>query len=442
LMNFIETKFYPQIASNSAIVNDARIKNDILLASSKLGDKGLIEKMIFETTSGEKVTGEEILSTPKVFVASETNPRDLEIGDKFHHIDEGMSIIAPTGLKRILDRTIRTVDRSEVSLVIREKLSGKPVNEGEKAEFLEVGKLVTSICGRGVDFRKGMQATAQYDPITGRITINIEAGVFREAKMYVEKGRKDLALIRLIGTVAHELTHSKTRRGAEVHDVEFYKMFENTVHETEKRVIEILRGTRSASIAHEKLKTSDTPTHEIPNSTVFSISEAIARFESNNQLERYKSIRALEQMFYGARAREDNNYYAALPIMHHSSSKLKQCIENIKEELEASKDETIRLLLLESLLRAKRTFLEFIAGEYVSDESLRCKLCGRVFKRRGIGNHLVRAHPEKWKSIRPYTDEIEQHLRNKNETDLSSEEWERQLLEEYEKISRRRNPVN
>ena len=241
LINLIETKFYPQIASNSAIVNDARIKNDILLASSKLGDKRLIEKMVFETTSGEKVTGEEILSSPKVFVASETNPRDMELGDKYHHIGEGISIIAPTGLKRILDKTIRTVDRLEVTLVVREKLSGKPVSEREKAEFLEVGKLITSICGRGVVFSKGMDATAQYDPNTGRITINIEAGVFREVKMYIEKGRKDLAMIRLIGTVAHELAHSKIHRDAEVHDVEFYKVFEKTVHEMERKVIETLK---------------------------------------------------------------------------------------------------------------------------------------------------------------------------------------------------------
>ena len=450
LVNFIETKFYPQIASNSVIVNDARIKNDILLASSKLGDKRLIEKMVFETTSGEKVTGEEILSNPKVFVVSETNPRDMELGDKFHHIDEGISIIAPTGLKRILDKTIRTVDRSEVALVVREKLSGKPISEREKAEFFEVGKLITSICDRGVDFRKGMDAAAQYDPNTGRITINIEAGVFREVKMYIEKDRKDLAMIRLIGTVAHELAHSKIHRYADVHDVEFYKVFEETVHEMEKRVIKILTGARSTSLVHKKLErdvsnqnarlgeveileTTITPTSEISAS---SISEAIAKLDSNNKIERYKSIRVLEQMFYVPLPSEDKNYYMALPIMYQSSSKLKRCIENIKEELEASPDETTRLLLLESLLRAKRTFLEFTVGEYVSDESLRCILCGRVFKRRGISNHLTRAHPEIWKSIRPYDDVVLQHLRNKNETGLSSEEWERRLLERYEKISR------
>lgn len=453
LINLIETKFYPQIASDSALVNDARIKNDILLASSKLGDKRLIEKMVFETTSGEKVTGEEILSSPKVFVASETNPRDMELGDKYHHIGEGMSIIAPTGLKRILDKTIRTVGRSEVSLVVRERLSGKPVSERERAEFLEVGKLITSICGRGVGFRKGMDAAAQYDPNTGRITINIEAGVFHEVKMYIEKGRRDLAMIRLIGTVAHELAHSKIHRDAEVHDIEFYKVFEKTVHEIENRVIEILRGTRSASLAHEKLEreistqkarldegeileTTDTRMSEISTSTVSIISGAVAKLDSNNKLERYKSIRVLEQRFYGAQAREDNDYYGVLPIMHHASAKLKQCIDNIKEELKASKDETTRLLLLESILRAKRTFLEFIVGEYVNDESLRCKLCGRVFKRRGISSHLARSHQEIWKNIRPYTDEIEQHLRNKDRTGLSSEEWERQLLEKYERTSR------
>jgi len=453
LMNLIETKFYPQIASNSALVNDARIKNDILLASSKLGDKRLIEKMVFETTSGEKVTGEEIMSSPKVFVASETNPRDMELGDKYHHIGEGMSIIAPTGLKRILDKTIRTVDRSEVTLVVREKLSGEPVSARERAEFLEVGKLITSICGRGVDFRKRMDAAAQYDPNTGKITINIEAGVFHEVKTYIENGRRDLAMIRLIGTVAHELAHSKSRRDAEVHDVEFYKVFENTVHEMENRVIKVLRGIRSASFAHEKsereiftqktrldeneiLETTDTPASEISTST---IPEAITKLDSNNKLERYQSIKMLELKFYGAQAREDNDYYGVLPIMHHTSAKLRQCIDNIREELKASKDETMHLLLLESLLRAKRMFLEFIVGEYLNDESLRCKLCGRVFKRRGISSHLARAHSEIWRSIRPYTDEIEKHLREKDATGLSSEEWERQLLERYEKISRKHN---
>ena len=140
-------------------------------------------------------------------------------------------------------------------------------------------------------------------------------------------------------------------------------------------------------------------------------------------------------MFYVPLPSEDKDYYAALPVMHQSAPKLKECVENIKEELVVSTDEITRLLLLESLLRAKRTFLEFIAGEYVSAESLRCRLCGRVFKRRGISNHLVRAHPEIWERIRPYTDDIEKHLREKGETGLSSEEWESQLLERYERIS-------
>lgn len=81
-----------------------------------------------------------------------------------------------------------------------------------------------------------------------------------------------------------------------------------------------------------------------------------------------------------------------------------------------SKDETMRLLLLESLLRAKRTFLEFITGEYLNDGSLRCNLCGRIFKRMGITSHLARAHSEIWKNIRPYTDDIGKHLRQKDET--------------------------
>jgi hypothetical protein len=449
LMNFIETKFYPRIASSGVLVNDARIKNDILLASSKLGDKKLIEKMIFETTSGEKVTGEEILSKEKVFVVSEANPRDMEIGDKFHHLGEGMSIIAPTGLKRILDKTIGTVDRSDVTLVIKEKLSGRLVSEKEKAEFLEVGKLITWICGRGVEYRKGMDAVAQYDPSTGRITINIEAGVFHEVKIYIEKGRRDLAMIRLIGTVAHELTHSKIKRGAEVHDVAFYKVFENTVHETEKRVIEILRETRSDSLAHEKpegdvsnqnAKSNEAEILGMGNTSTeistHNIAEAIAKLDSNDKIERYKSLRVLERMFYVPLPSENKDYYIALPLMYQSPHKLKRCIEDIKKELETSSDEATRLLLLESLLRAKRTFLEFTVGEYIGNNSIRCELCGQVCKVRGISTHFTKTHPERWQDIRPYTDDILQHLQNKNKTGMSAEEWERRLLERYERISR------
>jgi len=268
LMNFIETKFYPQIASNSVLVNDARIKNDILLASSKIGDKRLIERMMFETTSGEKVMGKEILARPKVFVVSEANPKDMELGDKFHHLDIGMSIIAPTGLKRILDKTIKTIDRSEVTVIVRQKLSGKTISEKERAEFLEVGELITSISGRSVEYRKGMEAVAQYDQVTGRITINIEAGIFREVKMYIENGKSDLAMIRLIGTIAHELAHSKCERDAEVHDVQFYKIFEETVDEIERKIVTMLKKKRGLEIDHQIHSSEEFSFHSRRNPTL------------------------------------------------------------------------------------------------------------------------------------------------------------------------------
>jgi hypothetical protein len=63
-------------------------------------------------------------------------------------------------------------------------------------------------------------------------------------------------------------------------------------------------------------------------------------------------------------------------------------------------------------------------------------MCGKVYKAGGIRNHLARAHPEKWKSVQPYNDDILRHLEDKNQSGLSAEEWERQLLRQYEKITR------
>ena len=84
-------------------------------------------------------------------------------------------------------------------------------------------------------------------------------------------------------------------------------------------------------------------------------------------------------------------------------------------------------------MRAKRTFLEFIVGEHVGDDSIRCKFCGKIYKTGGIRNHLTRKNPEEWEKIRPYNDVILQYLEIKNQNGLTAEEWEHKLLEEYKK---------
>lgn len=78
---------------------------------------------------------------------------------------------------------------------------------------------------------------------------------------------------------------------------------------------------------------------------------------------------------------------------------------------------------------AKRTFLDFIVAEYLDNGSLRCKLCNREFSRGGIRNHLSKSHPETWQLVRPYNDETLQYLTMKNQSGLSYEDWERQLLQ-------------
>jgi HEAT repeat protein len=169
---------------------------------------------------------------------------------------------------------------------------------------------------------------------------------------------------------------------------------------------------------------------------ISNIPHLIASLSNENKLVRYKTIRELELMFYNRPSLPKQYYHKALLLMNEAASNLTQCIERIEEELKVSQNNTIRLLLLESLLMAKRTFLEFTVGDFVNSESLKCKFCGKVYKANGIRNHLARTHPERWKDIQPYTDDIKKHLQNKNKTGLSAEEWENRLLEKYEKISR------
>jgi len=238
LLDVIETKFYRDIASNPTLVNDARIKNDILRAVSKRGDKALIENMVFETTSGEKITGKQILSQEKIFVVSETNPDDMAIGDTFHRLEAGVSVVAPVGLKRILSTTIGTVGRDEVSEIVAKLTRGENATPEEVRQYEGVGKLVNILSGHKVEFRKKMAAEAMHEP--GKIIINIESPDIREAKRLLDEGRKDLAMVRLIAVVAHEMAHEFSS----VHDVGFYKNFEEIVSQLETKIIDKLSKSK------------------------------------------------------------------------------------------------------------------------------------------------------------------------------------------------------
>ena len=242
LLEFIETQFYLQIASSS-LINDSRIKNDILIAASRRGDRTLLENMLFETPSGEKLKGKDIMARKDVFVVSETNPKDLELADKFHQLGVGVSIIAPTGLKNIMSQTLGTIGRSEVSSVVIEKLMGKPASRHEEAEFQEVKRLVADLCGLEVELRKEMQAAAECAYTKGKIAISIEAREFTEARDFLRKNRKDLAMVRVLAVVAHEMAHVSTR-GNPVHDVRFYQEFETMIEKLHQKLIKFLQSTR------------------------------------------------------------------------------------------------------------------------------------------------------------------------------------------------------
>lgn len=174
---------------------------------------------------------------------------------------------------------------------------------------------------------------------------------------------------------------------------------------------------------------------EVAERSVSNIPHLINDLSSKDKIARYEAIRELERIFHIPPSLPPQQYHKALLIMDKSSSRLMQCITKIQEELSTSKDKIARLLLLESLMRAKRSFLEFIVGEHIGDDSIRCKFCGKIYKTGGIRNHLARKHPEEWKKIRPYDDVILQYLEIKNQSGLTSEEWERKLLEEYKKTS-------
>jgi len=242
LLEFIETQFYSQIASSS-LINDSRTKNDILIAASRRGDRTLLENMLFETPSGEKLKGKDIMARKDVFVVSETNPKDLELADKFHQLGVGVSIIAPTGLKNIMSQTLGTIGRSEVSSVVIEKLTGKPASRHEEDEFQEVKRLVADLCGLEVELRKEMQAAAECAYTKGKIAISIEAREFTEARDFLRKNRKDLAMVRVLAVVAHEMAHVSTR-GNPVHDVRFYQEFETMIEKLHQKLIKFLQSTR------------------------------------------------------------------------------------------------------------------------------------------------------------------------------------------------------
>lgn len=167
--------------------------------------------------------------------------------------------------------------------------------------------------------------------------------------------------------------------------------------------------------------------------SVSNIPRLIANLSSDNLVVRYESIRELERMFYGQASLPEQYYQKALLLMEQSSHRLIGCIKKIEKELSVSEDETTRFLLLESLMRAKRTFLEFIVGDRINSSLIRCKFCGRVYKVNGIRNHLARSHPKQWKKIRPYDKDVLKYLEIKNQSGLPPEEWERRLVEKYQK---------
>jgi len=116
---------------------------------------------------------------------------------------------------------------------------GEQASPREVKEFEEVERtIVALISGFKVEYRKDLAAEAEHSP--GRIVINIDSPIFKEAKQLIDDGRKDLAAVRLIGIVAHELTHENHG----VHDVEFYKEFEHEVGRLETNVIGFIKDRR------------------------------------------------------------------------------------------------------------------------------------------------------------------------------------------------------
>jgi len=146
------------------------------------------------------------------------------------------------------------------------------------------------------------------------------------------------------------------------------------------------------------------------------IPQLIENLTTEDKTMRYKAIQTLERMFYlpSSHVRE---LHEALKMMNRAAPTLSKCVTMIQSELQSQIDEKIQLLLMESLLMAKRTFLEFTEGEYVDQDSLKCKLCSKICKPQGFRSHLARMHPERWKEIRPYDEEYEKYVQVKNRLD-------------------------
>jgi hypothetical protein len=234
LTDFIEIQFYPRLAKEVDLVNDARVKNDLIKAASKRSNKALIENMMFETISGKKLTGKEVMASERVLVVSEANRSDMEIADKLTNLGQGIGVIAPAGIKKMLNATIGTVERSEASQIVTTLTRGEPATPQEAKRFGEVGKLITELSGMQVEYRKKMAAEAQH--IRGRIIINIDSSIFEQARLLIDRKKRDQAAVRMIGTVAHELAHEEVA----VHNVEFFQVFERRISRLEDEIMKLL----------------------------------------------------------------------------------------------------------------------------------------------------------------------------------------------------------
>jgi hypothetical protein len=119
---------------------------------------------------------------------------------------------------------------------VTERTRGEPASPEEIKQFAEVGELIASLSGLKVEYRKNVTAEAEHR--TGKIIINIDSPIVEEARKLIFHGRRDLAAVRLIGIVAHEMAHEQVA----VHNVGFYELFENRVSAMEDKVIKMLGG--------------------------------------------------------------------------------------------------------------------------------------------------------------------------------------------------------
>jgi len=196
---------------------------------------------------------------------------------------------------------------------------------------------------------------------------------------------------------------------------------------TIERIAEIETDPKVKSEARRILETFSPKTAE---RSVANVSDLIANLSIENKVSRYRSIQELERLVYSYSASLPQKYQQqVLLLLSKSPSILSNCVQRIREDIKNSNEEKTRWLLMESLIMAKRTFLDFIVAEYLDNGSFRCKLCNREFSRGGLRNHLSKSHPETWQLVRPYNDETLQYLNTKNQSGLSYEDWERQLLQ-------------